>query len=819
MGPLLALAAFLSLLVTTASLGEEALGSRQSAQVTILHLADVYSISPVDGGRAGGLARVATLRSELAAKRSKVLVTLAGDFLSPSVASSIFEGEQMVESLEAMGLDLATLGNHEFDFGPEVLRARMREASWDWVVSNVIDQATGAPIGGAAPYLVRRFDGLTVGFLGLCLASDEINPQNIAGLEFLDPFLATEKVLPLLAQEGVDVVVALTHLDYADDVRLAQRFPEIALVLGGHEHFAITSQVGAALITKPGSDARHVARIDLSRPRPDAAIETHFELVAISEELPEDSSTAAVVASWEERLDRELEIVAGSTTEPLDAVAERVRSGETNLGNLMADAMRRDTGAEIAILNSGSIRSNRVYPAGELTRRDLVAMHPFGGVVCAVEVPGAVVLAALENGVSRLGESVGRFPQVSGIRFAVDREQPPGNRVVEVVVGAEPLDPARLYRVAIGDYMLAGGDGYSMFADARVLMGPEEGNLLVAALESLVRNTGRISPSVEGRIALAGSVTPERRRRAVILDTDMGIDSVMGLLYLLKAPGIDLRAVTTVHGIADVKAGAKNALRILELTGDTDIPVARGSRRPLEGRRSFPAFWKPQANTLGGAALPKASSRPQRKASALMISLLEQSSEPLTIVAMGPLTNIALALEKRPSVAAQIEEIVVMGGALDVPGNVGTPFVGIDNRTAEWNFYLDPHAAERVLESGIPVRLLPLDSTRALPVTRSFVDSVRTRPRDQTSELMLSLLEAVKDGIDAGWYYFWDVLAAVATARPEVLACRTERIAVETQAGPHLGRTQRRDDGVSVCVGEEINREAFETDLLESIFE
>jgi 5'-nucleotidase len=697
----------------------------------------------------------------------------------------------------------------------------MREAPWDWVVSNVLDTTTGEPFGGADEWLVREYDGLKVGFLGLCLIGEEITAKNREGVEFLDPFATAERLLPVLEREGAEVIIALTHLDFADDVRLARRFPRIDLILGGHEHFPITTYVERTLITKPGSDAVNVARIDISQPAAEAPIEKHFEMVAIVEGMVDDPATAAVVADWESRLDKELGVTVGATGEPLNAVAEEVRSGESNLGNLFADAMRRENGAEIAILNSGSIRSNRVYPSGELTRRDLIAMHPFGGIACEVEVSGAAVAAALENGFSRLGESVGRFPQIGGIRVEVDAERPAGERLAAATVGGQSLDPQRTYRVAITDYMLEGGDGYSMFEGARVLVGPEAGSMLVTLLEETIRRQQPLAPRLEGRISFLGEPPPARtaRRRRVLLDTDMGIDSVMGLLYLLKAPEVSLEAITIVHGIADVKPGARNAMRILELTGDSDIPVARGSRRPLNGRRAFPSFWKPQANNLGNATLPAASARPGKRAVDLILTTLAESPEPMTIIAMGPLTNIAQALEKNPSIVDKISEIAVMGGAIEVPGNIGNPYVGIDNTAAEWNFYLDPHAAQRVLASGVKIRLMPLDATQALPVTQEFVDRVRTRPRDQTSDLLLSLLEAVGEGIDAGWYYFWDVLAAVATARPDVLACREEAIDVVTQEGPFLGRTRVSVSGTPVCVVEEINRQAFEEDLLKAILD
>ena len=192
----------------------------------------------------------------------------------------------------------------------------------------------------------------------------------------------------------------------------------------------------------------------------------------------------------------------------------------------------------------------------------------------------------------------------------------------------------------------------------------------------------------------------------------------------------------------------------------------------------------------------------------------------MTLVAMGPLTNLALALQKQPGAVKKIREVIVMGGAVKVPGNVDKPFVGIRNAVAEWNFYLDPHAAEAVFNSGAPVRLLPLDASRTLPVTPEFVERVRKAPRDQTSNLLLALLDAVEDSIEGGFYYFWDALAAVVAARPEVIGSHETRLDVVTEEGPALGQTKEvSDGGTRVRVGEEINREAFEEHLLKTILQ
>src|SRR5262249_45820077 len=159
----------------------------------------------------------------------------------------------------------------------------------------------------------------------------------------------------------------------------------------------------------------------------------------------------------------------------------RLRTTETNLGDLVADAMRMNTGAEAALTNAGAIRGNRIYPAGPLTRRILLSIHPFGNIVCKVEVPGSVLLQALNHGVSKLPLTAGYFPQVSGVAFDADGGAPPGARISNVTVNGEPLDAAKQYTVAVPDYLLTGGDGYDMLKGSRTIVPAESGDLLVAA--------------------------------------------------------------------------------------------------------------------------------------------------------------------------------------------------------------------------------------------------------------------------------------------------------------------------------------------------
>ena len=486
---------------------EEAPSSpRAVAPLTILQINDVYSTIPIDG--AGGLARIATLKQNLAAAGRTPFLVLAGDFLSPSVASSIFKGEQMIAALNAAGLDLATLGNHEFDFGVDLLIQRMSEAKWQWVVSNVIDTNTGKPIGGAAPYVVRTFGSLKVGFIGLVLTTDEINQDRLTHVRMIDPLEAAATYLAALKNESVNLIVAVTHLAFADDRALIERFPDIDLIIGGHEHYPITAIENRTFISKAGSDTRWVARIDVNH-RAGGPVERFFELIPISESLPDEARTASVVASYESRLGSELAVVVGTSRVPLDADSLHMRAGETNLGNMVADAMRAAAGADVTIVNSGSIRGDRVYPAGPLARRTLVEIHPFGGVICKVAASGRVILQALNSGVSKLPATAGQFPQVSGLMMRVDLSavetdsRTPPDRVRGVRIGGQPLDPNRTYTVAITDYQLSGGDGYGMFKEGRVLVGPESGDLIVTALERYVAATGELAPAIEGRIVIS----------------------------------------------------------------------------------------------------------------------------------------------------------------------------------------------------------------------------------------------------------------------------------------------------------------------------
>jgi 5'-nucleotidase len=472
---------------------------RVRAPLTILQINDVYSTVPVDGR--GGLARVATIKKQLAAAGRMPLLMIGGDFLSSSVASTVFKGEQMIAALNAAGLDVATLGNHEFDFGVDLLITRMHEAKWQWVVANVIDRQTNAIVGGAAPYVIRQAGPLKVGIIGLCLSGESMaTPVLRQRLQLVDPLEAVAQYLPEMKRAGADVIIALTHLDFATDRAIAERFPDIDVIVGGHEHFPITAVAGRTLISKAGTEAEFVARIDVDK-RSGNPADRYYELIPVISAIKEDPEAAAIIDSWETRLAREMDVPVGTTRVPLNGLERTIRTSETNLGDLVADAMRREVQADAALVNSGGIRGNREYPAGIVTRRTLTQIHPFTNVVCKIEVSGQVLLDALNHGVARLPIAAGEFPQVSGMRFRLVASAPPGQRVRALTIGGAPVDLSKRYTLAVPDYVLHGGDGYEMFANSRVLVSPEDAAQIVTALEHVV-SEGEIAPTTDARITV-----------------------------------------------------------------------------------------------------------------------------------------------------------------------------------------------------------------------------------------------------------------------------------------------------------------------------
>lgn len=304
--------------------------------------------------------------------------------------------------------------------------------------------------------------------------------------------------------------------------------------------------------------------------------------------------------------------------------------------------------------------------------------------------------------------------------------------------------------------------------------------------------------------------------RPIIIDTDMGADDRMAILYLLNRPDVKVQAITvTGTGLAHAEPGATNALGLVALAGQADIPVAAERQTPLAGDHAFPPDWRTDADTLSGLSLL---SNPDPISSQNAIELLTSTSESspikVTILALGPLTDIAEMLQAKPSLKENIEAVYIMGGAVEVEGNVASS--GIANRRAEWNIYCDPDADRIVFESGVPITLIPLDATNHVPATIRFYNRIKRDHSSPEATFVFDSLTQYEDLLNGG-YYFWDPLAAAILTENSLAAFESKTLVVIEEEGSESGRTQVSENGAPIRVAVNADSKRFEQFFLDTL--
>ena len=296
--------------------------------------------------------------------------------------------------------------------------------------------------------------------------------------------------------------------------------------------------------------------------------------------------------------------------------------------------------------------------------------------------------------------------------------------------------------------------------------------------------------------------TPELK--PFIIDTDMASDDWMAVLYLLQCPAIEIKAIAvTGAGQAHLGPGMRTALRLLALAGQPDIPVAGGRKTPLRGNRKFPLAWRLSTDVRLGLSLPRSNGRPaDPTAVELITDVITNSLKKVTVVALGPLTNLAEAIEAAPALVHGIEMVYLMGGAVNVSGNLKNGRPKTDNEVAEWNIYVDPYAAGVVFGSGVPLTLVPLDATNQTPATMDFYARCEAHHTTPEAEFVYRLLRRLKSAVVSGEYYFWDPLAAVIATDPDIATTDSRLLTVIQKEGPECGRTTDSETGnpIKVCL-------------------
>ena len=480
----------------------------QVLTITILGVGDMDSFDTGVEGKRGGYARLNGLvKAERAANPNFVYV-YSGDLISPSLLSGLDEGANTIGLLNIAPPDVATPGNHEFDFGPEVFAERMGESDFQWTAVNLRGPGGALVEGlGSEPVIIEK-EGVKIGFVP-AVTNDTVELASPGDWQFGDNVAESIAAADKAREMGADIVVAVVHADHPDDEALiASR--KFDLVFSGHDHDFRVHFDNITGYVETSNDANYLTAVDLEvtvtaangdTPR-SVDWEPGFRFIDTKTVEP-DADTMTMIGNLQADLSAELDVEIGSTATPLDSRRAMVRSQETSMGNLIADATRAKNGADLAITNGGGIRADKEYPAGTvLTRKDIFTELPFGNITVVTEISGAAILEGLENGFSQMESGAGRFPQVSGIVVEVDPSKAPGSRVVSVMIGGEPLDPAKTYTLATNDYMLGGGDGYTAFTKGKVLINAAAGSLMASDVIDFVTGMKEVSPAIEGRIII-----------------------------------------------------------------------------------------------------------------------------------------------------------------------------------------------------------------------------------------------------------------------------------------------------------------------------
>ena len=477
----------------------------QTVSITILGIGDIYNFAEEDGR--GGMARLNAIARAEREANPNFLYVFDGDMLSPSILSGFDQGQNMIDLSNIVPFDIAVPGNHEFDFGVENFLEKMADSNYPWAAVNITN-ADGSPVDGIGGTIMKEFEGVKV---ALVPVAQDTTPEVTASgdLVFLGTVETGIAAAKAARDAGADLVIGVVQTEMSND-RLLISSGEFDVILSGDDHSYATSYDGRTAYIETSIDGRFLSPIDLEvtigekRGKRNVTWVPNFRFIDTATVTP-DPESMVLVNAFQKQLDESLDVEIGATTGPLDSRRNVVRGEEAAIGNLVADAMRWATGADVAMANGGGIRADRTYEAGTmLTRRDILTELPFGNVTVLSEITGQQILDAMENGVSRVEDGSGRFPQISGMSIIYDPTAPAGSRIVQLMIGDSEVDVNAVYKFATNNYAMGGGDGYGMLGGGRMLIDTGNGKLMANDVIDYIIDQGGVHTTVEGRIKVVG---------------------------------------------------------------------------------------------------------------------------------------------------------------------------------------------------------------------------------------------------------------------------------------------------------------------------
>lgn len=484
-----------------------------TTKITLLHTNDTHA--RVEEGKLEiGFAKISTLVQQHKANNPNTLLLDAGDTFHGTTFATLLKGESIAEVMNNVGYHAMTAGNHDFNYGYKRLLEIEDMLVFPLVSANV-KYADGTRL--FKPYIIKEVDGVKLGIFGLATPETtyKTHPKNVEGLLFTDPAVEAKAMVAELKGK-VDAIIAVSHLGIDESstdtsIKVAKEAPGIDIIVDGHSHSTLVKGLQGAndtLIVSAGEYTKNLGVVEL-------VFDANKKLISKKAQLTTKQDTALiepdpaildVIQKVKKSQATVLAEVVGETAVKLEGERDFVRAGETNLGNLITDAMIAVSGADVAITNGGGIRAS-INP-GKITKNDIITVLPFGNYIVTKKISGADIKAALEKGTDAYPATKGAFPQVAGMTYKIDTNKPAGDRVQSVMIKGKPMDLATKYLVAMNDFMAAGGDEYIMFKEATIV---NEFPALDEALIAYIQKMGIVNAKVEGRIQVAAamSVVPD----------------------------------------------------------------------------------------------------------------------------------------------------------------------------------------------------------------------------------------------------------------------------------------------------------------------
>lgn len=516
----------------TALLASMAAGSALAeSSVTILHTNDFHSrVEPIskydspcsaednaEGKCFGGYARLVTAIAEARSRNPDALLVDGGDQFQGSLFYTYYKGKVAAEIMNQLQYDGMTVGNHEFDDGPVVLRAFIDTINFPIVMSNADVSKEPALANKLMKSTVVEKGGEKYGIIGLTPEDTDELASPGKNITFSDPVAAVQAEVDLLTADGINKIIVLSHSGYGVDQMVAEKTTGVDVIVGGHTNTLLSNtderaagpyptMVGNTAVVQAYAYGKYLGELNVTFNDAGEVTSATGDPIQVNGDIAENADVVARVQELAQPLDEIRNKIVAETADVIDGNRDVCRVQECAMGNLVADALLdrvRSQGVSIAIMNSGGLRAS--IDKGEVTMGEVLTVLPFQNTLATFEITGADVVAALENGVSQVEEVKGRFPQVAGLTFKWDASKPANEgRIVEVMVEADggwsAIDPAATYSVVSNNYVRGGGDGYDVFADNAKNVYDYGPNVESVVADYLSANAP-YAPKLEGRIS------------------------------------------------------------------------------------------------------------------------------------------------------------------------------------------------------------------------------------------------------------------------------------------------------------------------------